>query len=208
MWDLYMNGDYNSTNDNIENEITEHITPICSDIYISTKTIICYLNKHIDLKHVFWKLPIVPYHNPHEGIIKKQIKYIFDSENEVEQINKLLEKEIIYDKWVMNKSSSKIVQKISIGVCKKDILSYRCKKKSAFYNCFVVILRIKYNDIFREIHVKVFNTGKLEIPGIQTPGLLPKALNLLVKNLRAVIPTLEKTLHYHEEKSETVLINS
>ena len=55
---------------------------------------------------------------------------------------------------------------------KKDIVSYRTKKKSAFYNCFVLIMRLLYNGIFREIHVKVFNTGKLEIPGIQNDQLL------------------------------------
>ena len=33
--------------------------------------------------------------------------------------------------------------------------------------CFVLILRIKINNIFKEFHIKVFNTGKLEIPGIQ-----------------------------------------
>ena len=50
----------------------------------------------------------------------------------------------------------KDIRKISIGTCKKDILSYRSKKKSAFYNCFVLILRVKEDDIFKEIHVKVF----------------------------------------------------
>ena len=44
----------------------------------------------------------------------------------------------------------KDTRKISIGLCKKDILSYRCKKKSAFYNCFVAIIRIKINSTFIE----------------------------------------------------------
>ena len=47
----------------------------------------------------------------------------------------------------------------------KDILSYRGKKRGAFYNCFVIILRIKIDNAFQEIHVKIFNTGKMEIPG-------------------------------------------
>ena len=67
----------------------------------------------------------------------------------------------------------KDVRKINVGLCKKDLTSYRTKRKGAFYNCFVLILRIKNKDgIFKEAHVKVFNTGKLEIPGIQTTEFL------------------------------------
>ena len=47
-----------------------------------------------------------------------------------------------------------------------DVINQRKKKKSAFYNCFV-IYRIKINGRFKEIHVKIFNTGKLEIPGFK-----------------------------------------
>ena len=33
-------------------------------------------------------------------------------------------------------------------------------------------MRILFNDTYREVHVKIFNTGKLEIPGIQYDELL------------------------------------
>jgi hypothetical protein len=96
-------------------------------------------------------------------------------------------------------------RKISVGICKKDILSYRSKKKRAFFNCFVIIMRIYDDDTFKEMHVKVFNTGKLEIPGIQTDQLLDKVLQLLVVTLK---PFLGDDLTYLSDKSETVLINS
>ena len=102
-------------------------------------------------------------------------------------------------------SKIKYIRKISIGICKKDIKSYRCKQKGAFMNCFVVILRILIKDVFKEIHVKVFNTGKLEIPGIQSSAILNDVLILLVKLLR---PYVSDTLDYLPDKSETVLINS
>jgi TATA-box binding protein (TBP) (component of TFIID and TFIIIB) len=123
----------------------------------------------------------------------------------------------------------KDVRKVSIGLCKKDIISHRCKKKSAFYNCFVVILRVKddNNDsVFREIHAKVFNTGKMEIPGIQTKEMLDKVLVLITDVLRPIVLKSEackseackseaceseackSELGFIEEKSETVLINS
>ena len=74
----------------------------------------------------------------------------------------------------------KDVRKVSIGISRKDVISYRIKQKSAFYNCFVVILRIEVqSNNYKEFHVKVFNTGKLQIPGIQTDDTLDKILDLL-----------------------------
>ena len=52
-----------------ENEYT--INPEYSDIYISTKTKISYLNTEVDLNSIFWKLPIINYHIPKEDILKK-----------------------------------------------------------------------------------------------------------------------------------------
>ena len=77
----------------------------------------------------------------------------------------------------------KDTRKISIGVSKKDLLSYRCKKKSAFYNCFVLILRLKIDEMYKEFHVKVINTGKLEIPGIQSETTFNKILENKFRNL-------------------------
>lgn len=59
--------------DNTENKIkTPKIDiPKCSDIYISTKTRTCELNSNIDLYNIFWKLHVIKYHDPIEGIIKK-----------------------------------------------------------------------------------------------------------------------------------------
>ena len=80
----------------------------------------------------------------------------------------------------------KDIRKISIEFVIK-IISYSKKKKSAFYNGFVVILRILYYDKFKEVHVKVFNTGKLEIPGIRCQELFDKVINLLLEILRLTI---------------------
>jgi TATA-box binding protein (TBP) (component of TFIID and TFIIIB) len=99
----------------------------------------------------------------------------------------------------------KDTRKVSIGVSKKDLLSYRCKKKSAFYNCFVLIFRMKIDLVFKEFHVKVFNTGKLEIPGIQSESSFDLILNQVIKTLQ---PYVEGTLGYKENTNETVLINS
>ena len=39
--------------------------------------------------------------------------------------------------------------------------NYATKQKGAFYNCFVMILRIKINELFKEFHIKVFNTAQI-----------------------------------------------
>ena len=50
-------------------------TPKASDIYISTKTKLGYLNRVIDLNKVFWEIPVIPYAKPANGVIKKQKKF-------------------------------------------------------------------------------------------------------------------------------------
>ena len=219
---------------------------VSSKLYISTTTIISYLNTSIDISSLFWKIPIIGYSSPAEGVIKKQMKFILNSQEELDEITKKREMYEYTSEFIINKCSKnskkdlkdikkkggrqqggnkeqaaqaqqtaqmqaqqsskiKYIRKISIGICKKDIKSYRCKQKGAFMNCFVVILRILINDTFKEIHVKVFNTGKLEIPGIQSSAILNDVLILLVKLLR---PYVSDTLDYLPDKSETVLINS
>ena len=193
-------------------EETEN-APKCSDIYISTKTKIAHLNTPINLSEVFWKIPVMPYHTQDEGIVKKQMKFNSMSQDELDVIEDKVSDYNYVDEFIITRIINpegrikfKDVRKVSIGLCKKDITSYRCKKKSAFYNCFVVILRLLNKDVYKEIHVKVFNTGKLEIPGIQTDGTLTQVLELLTKILGPLVHS-ELPLAY-SQKSETVLINS
>lgn len=190
--------------------------PKCTDIYISTKTQIAYFNQAINLADVFWNIPIIPYHTQSEGIIKKSMKFNTLSQDELNNNTERSKQYKYTDQHVIlqiNNPSGRIqfkdVRKISIGLCKKDILSTRDKKNtSAFYNCFVVIVRILQNEIFKEIHVKVFNTGKMEIPGIQSDEMLNKVLSVLTTIIRPFIKDSVIQLEYLKEKSEIVLINS
>ena len=103
----------------------------CSELYISTKTKITYLNKPIDIKNVFWKIPINPYHIPKVGVIKKEMKFNSLCQEDVDII---MEKVKEYD-YVENHIISQVnnpdgrikfkdIRKVSIGLCKKDISSY------------------------------------------------------------------------------------
>jgi len=194
-------------------------SPKCGSLYISTKTKISYLSHKIMLEDVFWKVPVIQYHLPREGVIKKQMKFNSVCEAELEHVSSNIKntcngQDHHIDEYIIThvvnpegRIKFKDVRKVSIGLCKKDIISYRCKKKSAFYNCFVLILRVKYNGCFKEVHVKIFNTGKLEIPGIQNDDILDQVLVLLTNTLRPFIKS-DIPLSYIKGKCETVLINS
>ena len=228
-WESFLQNDYDNVTENEvqinnrkfdNNEKNNHLTdvtniPKCTDIYISTKTKICYLNKQdIDIKGIFWDIPILNYSTPENGIVKKQIKYSSTCKEETEGVEQRLSNIKCYEEQIIEHIDNpegrikfKHQRKISIGTCKKDILSYRSKKKRAFFNCFVIIMRL-YDDkteTFKEMHVKVFNTGKMEIPGIQCDVFLDKVLHLLVTILQ---PFLGDDLAHLREKTETVLINS
>ena len=194
-------------------EMNLETTPKCSDIYISTKTKIAYLNQPIDLK-IFWKIPVISYSTPTNGVIKKQIKINSINVEELIYVQEKLQLEKYFEEHVITSINNpegrikfKDIRKISIGLSKKDLMSYRCKKKSAFYNCFVLILRIKDECVnkFKEFHVKIFNTGKLEIPGIQNDIMFNKVLNFIKEILQL---HLSDNLEYKENSCETVLVNS
>jgi hypothetical protein len=201
----------NNSKKTLLNDVNE--IPKCSSLYISTKTKISYLNKNdIDIKKIFWHLPVINYNTPVNGIIKKQIKYSSSSREEVEYIERKLKDINHYEEQIIEHIDNpdgrikyKDQRKISIGICKKDILSYRSKKKRAFFNCFVIIMRILHDNVYKEMHIKVFNTGKLEIPGVQNDQLLEKVLETLVATLR---PFVGNDLNYLLDKCDTVLINS
>ena len=221
-WDKFISVSNNDETDDVEDEELinnantiylndQLIAPKSSEIYISTKSKIAYLNREIDLKKVFWKIPIIPYASPVNGVIKKQIKFNSLLPEELEVIQENLKNENYYEEQIITSINNpkgrikfKDIRKVSIGISKKDIMSYRSKKKSAFYNCFVMIIRIKIINAFKEFHIKVFNTGKLEIPGIQNEDIFAEVL----KNIQNIMqPFIEEPLGYNQ-KSDTVLINS
>lgn len=196
---------------NLSADLTSE-APKSTNIYISTKTKIAYLNSQIDLKQVFWRVPVIPYATPANGVIKKQMKFNSTAIEELAYIETRLKDEKYFEEYIITHIDNpagrikfKDIRKVSIGVSKKDLMSYRCKKKSAFYNCFVLILRTKVADSYKEFHVKVFNTGKLEIPGVQSEPLFEQ---ILVQVLETLQPYVDHPIGYKPNSTETVLINS
>ncbi len=71
--------------------------PKATDIYISTKTKIAYLNTTIDLKTIFWEVPVINYTKPSNGVIKKQMKFNSSSNEELEFIRSKLTSQQYYE---------------------------------------------------------------------------------------------------------------
>lgn len=187
-------------------------TPKATPIYISTKTKLAYLTTQIALKDTFWSIPIMSYGTPQNGVIKKQMKFNSLVPEELQDVVNRLKCEIHYDQHIITHIDNpfgrvkfKDIRKISIGICKKDLLSYRSKQKSAFYNCFVLIYRVKIQEKYKDFHVKIFNTGKIEIPGIQSEETFQLLLTMVLSTLH---PCYGNDIGYKPNNIETVLINS
>ena len=154
----------------------EYVRNNCESLYISTQTKIFFLNiNSLDVDKVFWNIPIMEYGEAKIGIIKKQMRMIFKTPEEYTEYTLHLKELPYYTetiiKQINNPNARKIKfkdeRKLTIGISKKDIMNCHGKEKKAFINCFAMILRIpNQKNIFHEVHVKVFNTGKITIPGI------------------------------------------
>lgn len=213
-WDDFCDGNYTEDKNIKENNINDREKDNYTNLYISTKTKMLYLNNSIDLDKLFWDVEVIPYYKSEEGIIKKQMKFSSNNQSELDIITNKLDKysDIMTEsqiiKQIINASGRikfKDIRKITIGLSKKDIISYRKKKKGAFINCFILMMRVFIDMTYKEIHVKVFNTGKIEIPGIQNDKDLIIIMRLLINTLNKYD---KKITHYLKDKTDTILINS
>jgi hypothetical protein len=197
--------------------------PKCEDLTISTKTKVLFLNRPVDIQTVFWKIPIVEYWKPIRGVVKKQMKIVSKTQEEYDAYKQRLETVPHYTeniiKQINNPEARRIKfkdeRKLTVGISKKDIMNCRGKVKNAFYNCFAMILRFQQRDPvtnsndFKEIHVKIFNTGKMEIPGIVNKTLLEDVKKMILEILRTYCEATEEEIDFIEnEKEDSVLINS
>jgi hypothetical protein len=180
----------------------------CEELYISTQTQIFFLNTNeINVDNIFWSIPVMEYATPSVGVIKKQMRIISKDKDEFAKYQQDLKQYKYYAEKIMkqidNPKARKIkykdVRKLTVGVSKKDIMNCHGKNKNAFINCFAMILRVKYHNMFHEIHVKVFNTGKLAIPGIVDDGLLYETKKVLLSILQSCFIDFELKLILAED---------
>lgn len=219
-WEAFLN---NTDDDNVnekqktvhdDSDTVQYTLPKCDDLYISTTTKVLFLNMPVDIENIFWDISIIDYWKPTAGVIKKQMKIVSNTQEAFENYQQKLKYIKYYNEHIIKRIDNptarrnkfKDERKITIGMSKKDIMNCRGKVKNAFYNCFALILRFIYNDKFHEIHVKIFNTGKMEIPGILNETLLNNAKIMILSILR---PNISTDLDFVENNEENnVLINS
>ena len=192
------------------------IEPRCDDLYISTKTMLLYINQtNIDVARIFWSLPVVEYWKPVEGIIKKQMKVAAHSKEECAENMRKLGETYYYteriikqiDNPIAKKNKFKDERKVTIGISTKNVTNYRGKEKcGAMFNCIAITFRFLNRDgRFHEIHVKVFNTGKLEIPGILNESLFERVKIFIIE---VMTPMFTEPVSFRDVPNENVLINS
>ncbi len=206
-WNSFMNGTM-ITKEKEELDSSTIYNDNFSDLKISTKTNIAYLTlDNIDILSLFWKLNIMPYNERKNGIIKKQIKISIKQEEKEEFLKNIneLQKEKIIKLTNVKEIKNKYICKLNIGLSKRDILNNK-SNKGAFYNCFMIIIRVLYKGCYKEINAKVFNTGKLSFPGMITDELMDLTVETLLCELNSV---LKNTLVKLKKNTiQTVLVNS
>ena len=210
---LFTKSDSDDVNTQEKNSIVN--IPKCEELYISTKTKVLFLNRGIDIYKMFWKIPIINYWDPREGVVKKQIKIVCNSHDEFTVYKSNLENILYYHEHIIKQINNpdarrikfKDERKLTVGISHKDIMNCRGKVKNAFYNCFATIIRFIYEGEFKEIHVKIFNTGKMEIPGILNESFLEIVKKMVLKTLNSI--TDEEPLYFiNNSTQDNVLINS
>lgn len=199
---------------NKEKVYVNDIAPECEELYISTKTKVLFLNQALDINTIFWKIPVKPYNTLENCIIKKQMKIVSNTQEDFDKYKNNIKDIPYYKENIIKQIDNpnarhikfKDERKITIGISNKDIINFRGKIKNAFYNCFALILRFYIENTYKEIHVKVFNTGKLEIPGVLNNDMLNIIKKQVIDNLQ---PHLLTDIYFKEEcPDENVLINS
>lgn len=225
-WETYINEVEGINTQTVTSNIERHLSnidavrynnvdsPKCSDLNISTQTKVVYLSQPIDIYNIFWLIPVISYSKPEPGIIKKQMKLVSNSREEFDENKKKLEGVEYYNEHIIKQIDNptarrikfKDERKITVGLSRKDIINSRGKVKNAFYNCFAICIRFLHNNRFKEIHVKVFNTGKLEIPGITDHNILGIIKTNIINILQ---PHISNKLSFNDSNGTgNVLINS
>jgi hypothetical protein len=165
------------------------------DLHFSTRTQSMRVNCSLDIEHIFWNLPVIDYWKPEEGIVKKEMKQIIETKEAYDHYEqrkarlfqenpKILFREKVskhIDNPHARKKKFKDVRKVSIGIIKRDIINAKKRDKNAFSNCFVLYLRFFHEGAYCENHVKVFNTGEMEIPGVHDYYVLETKIQSLLR---------------------------
>jgi transcription initiation factor TFIIIB Brf1 subunit/transcription initiation factor TFIIB len=158
---------------------------------ISTQTKIVILSDAVDVDALFWLLPVIRYEEPRAGILKKQILVHSASPEEVDAyLRRRAGLDRFFTETVTAAAQNDNVHARKtgfadsripfVGVVSKDLVSSQSMAKLTFIHCTTLNLRAWNAAAGRwcEVHLKVFSTGKIIIPGIVS-GALDMFLHVL-----------------------------
>ena len=212
IWESYLNN--SDPFINIEDTvIVPEKMPKCGDLNISTKTTILQYNFTLNLEYIFWNIKMISYDEMVDGIIKIQMKFICTDKEQVNEFDENISHITLpVDILTLNKIDNptgrvkfKDSRKVSIGISKNDVIKQYKKSKSAFYNCLVLIYRVFYKNKFRELHIKLFNSGNIEIPGIQINDIVDVASSKISSILK---PFVSHEIIERVNLRSNILVNS
>lgn len=146
------------------------ITPL----HISTQTKSLYINTDIDIYELYESIQVNDYSAPIAGVIKKQIILEARTFTEATQLHTKLLQQQADSSIYMNIQTPAAFRSahppekfgykfhVSVGFARKN---FKKQSAGAFSHCVALTMRIYYLQAFHDTHVKIFNTGKIEIPG-------------------------------------------
>lgn len=95
-----------------------------------------------------------------------------------------------------------------IGMCKKD-LEGKGKKKKVFFNQATVVIRCKFANYTREINIKLFSNGGVQMTGLKSDKEGVYAVNMLFDILKKIKGEIEENdLEGNITKKEIKLIDN
>ena len=162
-------------------------------LYISTTSMMAKLSTPIDHYALFWNIPVQSYAALKQGVVKKQIKQSAHTDEERKALDDALERhrketespcllQILFDRDKKDRMKFRHERKVSVGISKKDMLGTSIPTK-AMYNCVVIIYRLYEKGQFREYHIKVCNTGCVEVLGIHDKNTFDALMQQLVSTI-------------------------
>lgn len=177
---------------------------IIGPLRISTMVVTAHLGTTINLQNLleyFYELAI-PLSWPEEGFLKVEYKPILalTADATPAQIQKA-------------KQRAKAQEKVVIGMCDRDELTKRKKSKNIFFNQSTLVVRRKYmtspkgEDVFKEVNIKLFKNGGIQMTGIPSDTFAQETLAWLAKELtRFSVPVCDEPPAPHRYSIQ--LINS
>jgi hypothetical protein len=199
------------------------VRPEPSELFISTKTHIVSMETEVDVMKLFWDTPIIDYYSQQEGIVKKQcLTKCFDKDTYELQLIDMNRQPMPYKESVTihidnpeGRLKFKDVRKITVGVSKHDFVKLDSKPSRLFYNCCILILRIDNDGKYEEYHIKIFKTGKIELPGSKNDVMFQKILTFIkiflnqnIVSYQAILCNTNFTCNYniHRDKLHELLV--